>query len=323
MMADLCASRSSCRLELKTADAHRVLWLRDGSLHCATSSVYQESLLFRARADGLIDRHQEAELRAMRGASPSELLGALRSRGYLREIEVVPLVQRWTEQIAIEALAEGESSFRVSPPQLPKNALLAGSPVPLLQLLPRALYRVATEASLLEALGGLNALASPRLHTVEVELLGLSPKQLALLAAVDGTSSIGELMLSAGLPQKLALQALHLGKVLGVLDAHAPAEPSPTPEAPELDLRRLHAKFEEVQEADYFSVLGLPRSAGADEVRRAFQSLAEEFNPLKFAGHPDPSVLRQVQQVSDLLAEAARALQDDRVRTGYSKSLVD
>jgi|GEM_PF-1754602 len=322
LIANLCVSRSSCRLELRTSETERMLWLREGSLQCATSSAYPESLLSRARADGLIDRQQEAELRAMRGASPSDLLGALKARGFLREVEVVPLVQRWTEQIAIEALSEAESSFRVSQAEVSKDALLAASPVPLLQLLPRALYRGASEASLLEALGGLHAMPSPGQHAVEIESLALSPKQMALLAAMDGTTPIGDLLLAAGLPQKLALQALHLGRLLGMVEVRTSLQP-PGLEAPELDLRRLRAKLEEVQESDYFSVLGLARSAGAEEVRRAFQSLSAEFNPLKFAGHPDPSVQRQAQQVHDYLAEAARALQDDRLRDGYSRSLVD
>ncbi len=322
MIADLCTSRSSCRLELKTSEAQRILWLREGTLHSASSSASQESLLSRARADGLIDRQQEAELRSIRGASSADLLGALRTRGYLREVEVVPLVQRWTEQIAIEALGEAESSLRVSELQVPKDALQAASPVPLLQLLPRALYGGLDESSLLESLGGLHAVASPRAHAVEIDSLGLSSKQVALLGAVDGTSRIGEMLLASGLPQNLGLQALHLGKLLGLLEVRVPAE-APPPAAPDLDLRRLRAKFEEVQEGDYFCVLGLPRSAGADDVRRAFQALSAEFNPLKFVGHPDASVHRQAQHVHDILAEAARALQDDRLRAGYSRGLVD
>src|SRR5262249_14983502 len=186
----------------------------------------------------------------------------------------------------------------------------------------RALYRAASEPSLLEALGGLHAIPSPRRHAVEIESLGLSPKQVALLADADGSATIGDLLLGAGLPQALALQALHLGKLIGAIEVRAAAQP-PRAEVPELDLRRLRAKFEEVQEGDYFSMLGLERSAGAEDVRRAFASLSAEFNPLKFAGHPDASVQQQAQQVHDSLAEAARALEDDALRAGYSRSLVD
>lgn len=322
LVANLSASRASCRLDLKTSEAQRVLWFRDGALVSATSSVHAEWLTSRARADGLIDRQQESEVRALRASSPAGVINALRSRGYLREVEVVPLVQRWTEQLAVEALGEPESAFRVTEPQIPEDALLAASPAPALQLLPRALERDLDEASLLAMIGGLEAIPCPLEHALEMEKLGLSAKQLSLLGAVDGALRVRDLLLSSGLTQKLSLQALHLGKVVGILETRIGGEPE-SPAPPELDLRRLRAKFEEVQDGDYFSVLGLARSAGAEDVRRAFDALSAEFNPLKFAVHPDASVRRQAQQVHQVLAEAAQALQDDQLRAGYSSSLVD
>ncbi|MHB8878610.1 MAG: DnaJ domain-containing protein, partial [Myxococcaceae bacterium] len=112
-------------------------------------------------------------------------------------------------------------------------------------------------------------------------------------------------------------------KALGVIGVRPPAEPHSASPAPEMDIHRLEAKFDEVQESDYFAILGLPRTAGGEEVERAFKTLAAEFHPMKYAGHPDGTLQHRAQAVHDLLAEAARALQDDRLRAEYASHLLD
>jgi DnaJ-class molecular chaperone len=70
-------------------------------------------------------------------------------------------------------------------------------------------------------------------------------------------------------------------------------------------------------------VLGLGRSAGREDVERAFQHLAAEFHPLRFAGHPDSSLQRRAEEIQVVLTEAAHILQDDRLRAEYARNLVD
>src|SRR5713101_7522189 len=83
-----------------------------------------------------------------------------------------------------------------------------------------------------------------------------------------------------------------------------------------------NAKVREVEEADYFQMLGLPRSAGREEVQQAFAFLSSQFDPLKFVGHPDPKVLEKAHQLQLTLAEAAAALRDDDLRQLYAQNLV-
>jgi DnaJ-class molecular chaperone len=58
-------------------------------------------------------------------------------------------------------------------------------------------------------------------------------------------------------------------------------------------------------------------------VKRAYERLATEFHPLRFAGHPDASLQYRAQQVRDVLSEAARALADDKLRAEYARNLQD
>ena len=78
-----------------------------------------------------------------------------------------------------------------------------------------------------------------------------------------------------------------------------------------------------MQEADYFTILGLTRNAGTEEVQRAFERLSEEFDPIRFSGHTDPSLQQRAAVVSRLLEEAARALEDDARRAEYARHLLD
>lgn len=322
LVMKLSNSPSAVCLETTSSEATRTLWLKDGRLIAAASSLYEESLLSRARADGLLDREQEKELRALPAGSASELIRAMRTGGYLREVEVVPLVQRNAEQIALEAFSEEECDYRLSCQGVEGGAIAAPSPTPVIQLLPRALGRTMSEESILASFGGLDAVPIPRQPPSALGNLGLTVAELALLAAIDGVSSVGELLLGAAMPQEQALKLLRLTRLLRAIEVR-PGSRRPGTPGPDVDIRRLQSKFEEIREADYFAVLGLSRSAGSEEVRQAFEVLSAEFNPLKFAGHLDPSLAAQAAQIQDLLAEAAHTLQNDRLRTAYAGNLVD
>jgi CheY-like chemotaxis protein len=318
-------ARAQVRLELKVAGALRILWLKDGALVGAVSSAPEESLIDRARADGLIDARQENELRLVRSASTGALLDAMRSRGYLRENEFVPLVQRYTEQVALDALSESSSLYRLAEEPPPHEVALAASTRPLLHLLAESLRNGVSTESLVEAAGGLRAVVVRGEPEPAPEAFGLSSRELRLLEEIDGEQTLEQLLLGAGMPQDTALKVFAVARALGLITLRPASTSSGSEqEAPgELDVRRLESKFEEIQEADYFTVLGLSRSAGSEEVKRAFTLLTTEFHPLRFAGHPDPALQHRAQQISTALAEAARALADDRLREEYARSLLD
>ncbi|MBX5482446.1 MAG: hypothetical protein IRZ16_11515 [Myxococcaceae bacterium] len=318
----LSTSRAELRLDLRVDDALRTLWFQRGLLVGAASSLAHESVLARARRDGLIDSRQDAELRALRGMSQGELLQRLRARGYLRDHEVVPLVQRYTEHIALEALAEPKSDYRLADDPPPPGVPLAAIPRNPSHLAFEALRRALDGEQVLIASGGLGAIPRLREEDLDLRALTLGDRERRFLGLIDGETSVEELLLASGLRQETALRILAAGAALGWFEI----EPAPAQDAPpsaELELDRLEAKFREVQDADYFAILGLARSAGSDEVLRAFQHLSAEFDPLKFAGHPDATVLHRARVVHEALAEAAQVLRDDRLRENYARHLLD
>jgi hypothetical protein len=113
-----------------------------------------------------------------------------------------------------------------------------------------------------------------------------------------------------------------MAEALGFLELEPSSAPSPpVRENAELEVKRLDAKWQESEDADYFTYLGLPKSASGSEVVQAFQLLTAEFDPLRFVGHPDPGLQLKAQRLHALLEEAVQALSNDRLRTSYAQHL--
>lgn len=322
LVGQLVLAQADGRLELGVPGGLRTLWFKRGAVLAAESTLEHESLVDRARRDGLIDARQEAELRMLKTATPREQLEALKTRGAIRDVEVVPLVQRYTEQTALEAFTEASTNYRLVDEPPTDSVLIAAVPRATLPMLAESLRRAVPPDALLEQLGGGEAVPQPTDAELDLRALGFSERERKMLTWADGEATVEDLSLASGLKPDLAFRALLVAKLLGLLEVTAPKEAAPVVDA-ELDVRRLEAKYDEVQDADYFTILGLPRTAGAEDVQRAFHRLGGEFDPLRFSGHPDASLQQRAQVVYRLLEEAARALEDDRRRTKYARHLLD
>lgn len=322
LMAQLVLANAEVQLELGVEGGSRTLWLRKGTLVAAESTLTYESLVEQARREGLIDSRQEAELRMLRGATAREQLDVLKARGFIRDAEAVPLVQRYTEHLALEALTEGQTLYRLSE-QVPDTTVLSATvPRATLPLVADAVRRGLPAEGLLELLGGGEATAIPLESELDLRALSFSERERKMLSWADAETTVEDLTLASGLKPELAYRALAVAKVLGVLELRKPNRPPPKV-TPELEVRRLESKYDEVQDADYFSILGLPKNASGDDVRRAHERLSQEFDPLKFSGHADPSLQQRAQAVASLIDEAARALSDERQRIEYARHLLD
>src|SRR3972149_332325 len=66
------------------------------------------------------------------------------------------------------------------------------------------------------------------------------------------------------------------------------------------------------QKADYYDVLGVPRSASADDVKRAFRKLAMQY-------HPDRNREPEAEDRFKEINEAYEVLSDSERRTAYDR----
>ncbi|MEN9797877.1 MAG: hypothetical protein RL653_1573 [Pseudomonadota bacterium] len=313
------------RLHLEDdAGRGRWLWLEHGRVVAALSSVAAESLLERARLDGLVTAGELTALRELRRASATEQLAALRSRGWVREDEVVPLLSRHLRSVVLEALAASRIRFeRVPADDVPGDVPSVAVGVPALALLVESLRRRAVAAVVLERIGGVGARVKPLPHLLPHGALELTPRERSWWEGWEASGGTVEaLLLGSGLREEAAVGLLAALEVLGALEFQPPDQRAPAALGVR-ELERLAAKLQEVSRADYFEVLGLPRTAGTGEVLRAWETLRAEFEPLKYVGHPDAGLVRDAQTVCAALDEAVRALRDDRLRAAYARFLVE
>lgn len=107
-------------------------------------------------------------------------------------------------------------------------------------------------------------------------------------------------------------------------EAPAPSAPSAGPAAPgspEAMLREaLLAVAPRVKERDLFVRLGVPPTAGSDEVKGAFLKLARQFHPDRFAAPSLADLHDQVRDFFSAVNEAYEVLSDDRRRAEYVAS---
>jgi len=310
--------RATARLELRAADALRVLWIEEGTVSAAASTVSTESLLDHALRDGLLDGAAERELRILRLGEP-ELVGELLRRKLVTDAELVPFLQRVTESRALEAFSEPVSFYRLSPDTPPPEGRRAA--VRPLSALAAEGVRRGLPAEDVERLVPSMRAVPKLLRRVDPSGLGLGDRERRLLEAIDAQRTVQQLLLAAGVSRDGGRKAVAVAVALGWIELQPPSQQDAQAETVEVAAARLEARWAQVEDADYFTVLGLPRNAGTDEVARAFARLSSEYDPLRWSGHPDPRVQVRAERMQALLSEAARALSDDGLRNAYARSL--
>jgi preprotein translocase subunit Sec63 len=88
-----------------------------------------------------------------------------------------------------------------------------------------------------------------------------------------------------------------------------------------IDRERVLAKRAQVQDGDYFSILGVDEAASAYEVRRAFERHRVAYQPETFAEPLRAELADAFDEIQDVLGEAYRVLGDDAVRAAYRAGL--
>ena len=246
-----------------------------------------------------------------------ELTEELVRRKLMTDAELVPFLQRVTEARALEAFSEPVSFYRLSadtpPPEGRRAAVRALS-----ALAAEGVRRGLPAEEVDQLVPSLRAV--PRLLR-HPEPHHLGDRERRLLDAVDGERTVQQLVLATGISRDAGKKAVAVAVALGWVELRPPSKDEARAETVEVAAARLEARWAQVEDADYFTVLGLPRNAGTDEVARAFARLSAEYDPLRWSGHPDPRVQARAERMQALLSEAARALSDDTLRGAYARSL--
>jgi hypothetical protein len=193
---------------------------------------------------------------------------------------------------------------------------------PTLALAVEGVRRRWQEERLAATLGGPASLLGPSAEPPRREELALGPAEEHVLELADGLRSVEEIaaenpldplstrQLLAGLVE---VGALEVRIRAGVAAAGAPAA--------EMDLTRLAEKLDQVRRADYFTILGLSRTATPYEIGASAERLLRELAPERWYGVADPGLPERLAEVRRVVSEAAEVLSDEGLRRAYLEGL--
>jgi hypothetical protein len=89
-----------------------------------------------------------------------------------------------------------------------------------------------------------------------------------------------------------------------------------------VEQERIASKAAQVADADYFTILGVPRSASDHELRRAHERLCADYDPSRFSPDAAAQHREALAEIREVLDEAARVLLNRRARERYAAHLL-
>lgn len=326
LLMDLSRTRATGILELERQRARKRIFLHCGQVRFAQSNLRAENVGGMQVAEGVLSeevfRRALQRARAERAAVGEVLL----AEGHLSEDALFGALQRQVREVCISALAWQEGTFDFAPGSVDAIQNLRQDPLALLlegfkrTLSPeQARDRLASWA---QGAVGRGPEFDRALFVIRSVFAGetLTP----LINGRLGASEIAARARREDLSLLVAVLELGLGKVAaqpGTAEAPACSAPAPSqPSTPEEEAARALIEAEHrrvVNAADLFSVLGLKRGAGADEVRTTYLTLAKRFHADSFSGLALGDAQGKLGELFARIAEANATLVDPRRRADY------
>lgn len=128
------------------------------------------------------------------------------------------------------------------------------------------------------------------------------------------------------------LPVVLIGEVEGIAAEHVVSRPLDPQElmgaieavlggSPGDQRRRIEAKYAQVCEGDYFTLLDLTPEADAAEIERAYGHVRREFEPGRLATEVAQEYTEQLAEILQVLTEAYQILSIPELRTAYKEHL--
>jgi hypothetical protein len=358
-LATLVRTRYSGAVAVETTRGIQRAVLRDGDFVTAASGLEAESLVAFLVQRGVLNEPAASNLVRRVPSFGRHAGAALIAHGYLRQDELWPVLRAHAEWILGRMLtvAHGAASLEPEVPVRLKSEPAVFGGATGAEVFVEIVRRVVSFDVAVQRLGGIRARFG---DGVAPALLGecALPDHEQLHVNRARSASLEEVLAGAKAPDFAAV--LYALVELGVLDqrpsnapqpaipsepapfapapekptpagppAAAPPAPAPTPAPPpprdELDddTRRAQvaARLAVAMDGDYFAVLGLPRTASAQDVRRAHGELTTSLDPGRILTARTIDLQEDLAVVLEVLDEACEILSDDTRRDRYLRAI--
>lgn len=325
--------RATGALVIDAPEGVRRILLRDGDVVTAASGLDEEALVGFLGTRGDISPEVAENLNGKIPAYGRHAGAALVANGHISQDQLWPVLRSHAEWIlSCAVLAEkGAASFEVSPPgRLRAEPSVfggaTGSEV-LIEVVRRSIPAVAA----LPRLGGGGARLAEGPRWELLSECALSEAEQRWLARAKG-ATLDEAL--AGAPTEDLVPVLYALVQLGVLAMEMPGmktrakkRAAPRERFDAIDAQavrsQVKARLSLVEEGDYFSLLGVPRSATAYEIHRAYLELRRGFEPSRVLNAATADLADDIELIIEVLEEAHDVLRDQSRRERYRRAIED
>jgi hypothetical protein len=351
LVAALHGAGFSGRLSVTRGDSEKALFFDGGLPVFAASSLAHDRLVELVYRDGKINRDQLARARTLPdgGRLAAQKLVEM---GLIKSSELFATMRLHVEEIVYSLFAWDAGSYLLTRELAsPEDRVRLGA-APWAVVLEGVRRKYALER-LVELVGPPDTVLAPTVTLVRaLDECALTPAERGRAEAIDGERSLAEIALGGGPPLSeaglyalawglAAIGAVRIGSdAKGALAADLPTRVTPAdaigdrrgrprPESrardraidTAVDKERVLAKRAQVEESDYFTVLGLGRDATSYEIARAFERLKREFAPDRFVESVRGELAAALSEIAEVLDEAQRVLGDEQLRRAYRSRL--
>lgn len=301
--------------------------LRDGDFVTAASSIHAETLLAFLVKRGSISQEVAVQLGRRLPPFGRHAGAALIAHGHLRQDDLWPVLRSHAEWVLTHTASMTQGGAEVEediPGRLEAEPAVFGGATGA-EVLVEVVRRAVSPYEAVRRLGGNNARVARGSHPELLSECALDEREVQLINRAQ-SNTVREVLDSAG--NDHFAPVLYALLELGVVESLGPARHSEQPQDVEVDRlddeavrERVVARRRLVDEADYFTLLGLARDATAYDIRRAYLELRKEFEPNRMLTARVADLADDVHLIVEVLDEAYDVLRDDVRRERYRRAI--
>jgi hypothetical protein len=324
-------ARYTGALAFEDSTGIRRVVFRDGDFVTAASGADGESLVAFLTQRGDLPGDVAARIGRKLPQFGRHAGAALIAQGHLRQDDLWPVLRAHAEWLVarLVSLASGAVGLEADVPvRLQAEPAVFGGATGAEVLVEIVRRAVSPEQAMLR-LGGPSTLLQKGENPALLGECAIADAEAAIVRAI-GEEPVNEVLRRAG--HKDFAAVLYVLVELSVL-GRASGERRPPPDAREkraappdhLDRAALRARISArkalSEEGDYFALLGVPRSATSYDIRRAYASLRDEYDPARILTSDTVELRDDVELILEVLTEAFEILEDDLRRERYRRAL--
>jgi hypothetical protein len=324
-------ARYTGALAFEDASGIRRVLFRDGDFVTAASGADGESLVEFLTQRGDLSDEAAARIGRKLPQFGRHAGAALIAQGHLRQDDLWPVLRAHAEWLVarLVSLTRGAVGLESdAPARLQAEPAVFGGATGA-EVLVEIVRRAVSPEEAMQRLGGPTALLQKGSNQALLSECAIADPEAEIVRSI-GEESVTDVLRRVGHKDFAAvLYVLVELSVLAVASAErrtsrgAKREPAPKPDR--LDHAALRARILArkalSEEGDYFALLGVARSATSYDIRRAYSSLKDEFDPTRIVTSETVDLREDVDLILEVLAEAYEILEDDLRRDRYRRAL--